>query len=119
VLSKAKDPDELVRQAVIEAIPLIGGDAGLAIGIDALELDTPRVRAAAARSLAQLGHKDSIAPLRKALADPDAWTRYFAVRGIGALRDVSSVARLKDLSETDPAQQVRMAASEVASELGI
>ena len=119
ILSKLKDSNELVRQAVIEQIPLITGNPGLPALIEALSRDTPRVRAAAARALAQLEHRDSIEPLRKALDDPDAWTRYFAVRGIGALRDLPSMERLKDISETDPAQQVRMAAREVASELGI
>jgi HEAT repeat protein len=118
ILSKAKDSDEMVRQAAIEQVPLIAGHSGLPILLESIEGDTPRVRAAAARALAQLQHQDSIGPLRKALDDPDAWTRYFAVRGIGALRDIASAERLRDLSETDPAQQVRMAAREVASELG-
>jgi HEAT repeat protein len=118
ILSRAKDADEMVRQAAIEQVALIAGHSGLPILLESLEGDTPRVRAAAARALAQLKHEDSIAPLRKALDDPDAWTRYFAVRGIGALRDLSSAERLRDISEKDPAQQVRMAAREVASELG-
>ena len=119
VIGLAKDSDETVRQASIEQIPAIVGHEGLNAIVAALETDTPRVKAAAARALAQLDHEDAIPPLRRALDDADAWTRYFAVRGLGALGDKPSADRFKDLSENDPAEQVRMAAKEVTNELGI
>jgi HEAT repeat protein len=119
IISKSKDEDELVRHAAIEQIPSMAGHAGLSAIVESLQTDTPRVRAAAARAVAQIEHPDAIEPLRKALNDADAWTRYFAVRGIGARRDIASADKLKEMIEADPAEQVRMAAREVSSELGI
>ena len=118
-ISKSKDGDERVRHAAIEQIPSVAGHSGLAAIVEALRKDTPRVRAAAARAVTLIEHADAVEPLREALSDPDSWTRYFAVRGIGARRDVASANRLKEMIDADPAEHVRMAAKEVSSELGI
>jgi HEAT repeat protein len=114
-----KDPDERVRQAALELLPDVAGDAALPELLDALRHGTPRVRAKAAQSLARVPGSDSIAALREALGDEDAWTRYFAVRGIGALKDAASADRLKAMAASDPAEQVRVAAGETMIELGV
>jgi len=119
IILKSKDENEFVRHAAIEQIPGVAGHSGLAAIVEALETDTPRVRAAAARAVAQIDHTDALEPLRNALNDSDAWTRYFAVRGIGARRDIASADKLKQMIDADLAEQVRMAAKEVSSELGI
>jgi PAS domain S-box-containing protein len=118
VLAKSNDANETVRYAAIEQIPVIAGHEGLSAIVSALDNDTPRVRAAAVRALSQIDHQDSIELLRKALNDQDPWTRYFAVRGIGAHRDTASLEKLNELTSTDPAEQVRVAATEVTGELG-
>jgi HEAT repeat protein len=113
------DPDERVRQAALELLPNLAGNAALPRLADALKNDTPRVRAKAAQSLARVPGSGSVAALREALGDADAWTRYFAVRGIGALRDVSAAEKLRGMAEADPAEQVRVAAKETLIELGV
>ena len=119
VANSCKDPDERVRLAAIELLPEAIGDAALPEVVDALRSGTPRVRAKAAQSLTRIAGSEAVAALREALSDPDAWTRYFAVRGIGELKDTASAETLKEMAESDPAEQVRVAARETLVELGV
>jgi HEAT repeat protein len=119
IASSCKDPDERVRQAAIELLPEVIGDAAVPEIVEALRSGTPRVRAKAAQSLTRIAGSEAIAALREALGDPDAWTRYFAVRGVGELKDAASVETLREMAESDAAEQVRVAARETLVELGV
>lgn len=119
IANRCKDPDERVRQAALELLPDVLGDAALPEIVEALRTGTPRVRAKAAQSLTRIAGGESVAALREALSDSDPWTRYFAVRGIGVLKDVDSAETLREMAESDPAEQVRVAARETLSELGV
>jgi HEAT repeat protein len=82
-----------------------------------LKEGSAREREAAAKALAQVKSDESLAALRAALGDADSWTRYFAVRALGTLEDTSSLETLNKIAETDAAEQVRVAAREVANQL--
>jgi HEAT repeat protein len=119
IANSCKDPDERVRQAAIELLPEVIGDDAVPEIVESLRYGTPRIRAKAAQSLTRIGGSKALAALREALGDPDAWTRYFAVRGVGELRDTASAETLHGIAESDPAEQVRVAARETLNELGV
>lgn len=120
------DPEERVRKAAIEQLPLIDDERAVSALIRILKEDSsPRVRGAAAQALGRVKSDETVvaaAALREALSDTDSWTRYFAVRSLGALQDTAAAAALTremliKIAETDSAEQVRVAAKEVLSEL--
>ena len=110
ILGALDDPDEDVRRAAIEQLPILTHSFARARLGRALAEETPRNRAAAARA-ARLADEASIEPLLvAALADPDAWVRYFAACSLGERRHRPAVVPLLKLAEADPAPQVRIAA---------
>lgn len=115
-----EDSDERVRRSAIEQLPFIKDERAVSILVDALRNDkVSRVRESAAKALALVKSDESVAALRESLNDVDAWTRYFAVRALGTLQDSASREVLSEMAEKDAAEQVRMAAGEVLSELKI
>jgi HEAT repeat protein len=110
--------DERIRRAALEQLPHIEDERALPTLIHALKNGSPRIRETAAKALAQVKSKESAAAtLREALRDADSWTRYFAVRALGSLRDSASRETLHEMAETDPAEHVRAAAAEVLNRL--
>ncbi len=121
LLTHVHDPHESVRQAVIESLPYFEKQEDRIIPIlaDALEQDTPRIRAAAARALAEIDHQSVITYLRRsALNDSDAWVRYFAARALGSHKATDAWKVLVQMAQYDEANQVRLAAIEALGQLG-
>jgi PAS domain S-box-containing protein len=117
ILELCEDADERVRRAALEQLPNIADARAVPVLIDVLKQGSPRERETAAKALAQVETDESAAALREALGDADAWTRYFAVRALGILRDTASLERLSEMAEKDAAEQVRAAAAEVSNDL--
>jgi HEAT repeat protein len=113
-----RDPDFRVRDGAVMALALIDSDAAesqlLALTSDA----NPRIRASAVRAL---GLRERSAPalaaLEGALADPDAWVRYYACQALGKLGAEHTTARLIALLD-DEHGQVQVAAIEALSHFG-
>jgi HEAT repeat protein len=82
-----------------------------------LERDTPAVRAAAATALARVDAAVAVPALSRALHDPDAWVRYFALRSLGAIGEASAFRGVLECLEHDRAGQVRLAAIEALGRL--
>jgi HEAT repeat protein len=113
ILAACDDPESTVRIAALEQLPRFNAEAAADRLKHALRDASPQVRAVAARVLGNIGGSRAAAVLRSALKDDDAWTRYFAVRSLGALKDFESLEQIRNLSENDAAEQVRVAAAEV------
>ncbi|HSB11266.1 MAG TPA: HEAT repeat domain-containing protein, partial [Blastocatellia bacterium] len=118
LLERCSDEDEGVRRAAIEHIPYLEDDRVISILADALKHGTPRVRASAAQAFAQVEAPRALTYLVAALADCDQWVRYFAARAIARHGHTESVTALAQLAETDPADQVRIAAIESLARIG-
>ena len=119
LVRSCSDADEGVRVAALEHLPFLEGEDDRAIRLlqHALERDSPRARAGAARALGDMGTKPH-ALLKRALADADPWVRYFAAVSLGRLGDPAAVTLLQPLAESDPARPVRVAAVEAIGLLG-
>jgi HEAT repeat protein len=118
VLARATDPDERVRSAVIEHLPLLDDARVVPMLETALAGGTPKVRAAAARALARIEPASAMPLLLGAMVDADQWVRYFAARSLGLLRDPAAAAALLSAAEADASQPVRVAALEAIGSLG-
>jgi HEAT repeat protein len=103
------DPNEAVRRAAIEQMPLQVGGRGTALLIEALRAETPRNRAAAAHALRSADGPGIADALLAATADPDPWVRYFAALSLSAHTDPRAAGVLSHLAEHDLAPQVRIA----------
>jgi HEAT repeat protein len=120
------DPEERVRRAAIEHLPYVEDERVFSTLVQAIAAKTPGVRQAAAHALGELENPLAIAYLLNAFHDEDPWVRYQAVRSIGryssvgwappTIRDVCEA--LKQLVQTDPANQVRAAAAEALGRVG-
>lgn len=113
------DPDESVRKAAVKRLPAIAGGQAEERLIFSLRHDTPAVRAAAAVSLGEVRSNASGNALIEALSDADSWTRYFAVRSLARFRDAFLRDQINRVANSDPAEHVRMAATDVLNELGM
>jgi len=107
VIGAASDRVESVRVAALEHLPFLDDDRASALLQDALEKDTPKARAAAARALARVEGDDAARSLLAATSDADHWVRYFAVRSLGDRSYGPAAARLGVLAESDPLPPVR------------
>jgi HEAT repeat protein len=77
------DRDPLVRHAALHAAEAVGVPAPLRAGvIDALTHPAWQVRKRAVLTLAAAGPETAVAPLRKALRDPDAEVRQAAIQSL-------------------------------------
>lgn len=120
LFDRCRDTDETVRAAALEHIAYLDDPRTVPILMAALAADTPRVRAAAAQSLAHAGGgAQTLDALRHAVGDPDQWVRYFAVTSLGRLADRASLPRLERIAADDPAPQVRIAAIGAIGDIGI
>jgi HEAT repeat protein len=117
LFERCRDADENVRRAAIEHIPFLDDDRILTILADALRSDTARVRASAAQALGQVEHPRTPALLLAALNDADPWVRYFVARSIGRHAYGESVDALTRVAERDPADHVRIAATDALARI--
>lgn len=114
--------DERLRDVAIQGLPFIDDPRSLEALLTATAHPSPSARAAAVRAL---GHLDAagehgprvIACLLRALADRDAWVRYYACQALGRLRAVSAVEAIVARMD-DEAGQVQVAAVEALARLG-
>ena len=116
LLARTRDPVESVRRVALEHLPFLDDERVTPMLVAALQDETPSARAAAARALARVD--DGAEPLRRALADADAWVRYYAARSLGSLRDAEGRDVLLRLAEDDPLPHVRIAAIEALATIG-
>lgn len=110
IIAALDDPNEDIRRAAIEQLPVLEDVDAAALLSDALRGETPRNRAAAAHALRLVDDPRVGLALQQALADGDAWVRYFAAL---SLRDAAGAApadTLASMAQHDPATHVRIAA---------
>jgi HEAT repeat protein len=107
-------PEEEVRRAAIEQLPVLDTASAIDRLVSALRTETPRNRAAAAHAARTADEPALDGPLLDALRDADAWVRYFAAKSLGQRgRSAEEAARLlAAVALTDRAPQVRIAAVE-------
>lgn len=104
--------DEKLRDAAISGLPLIECPEALAVLLNAANHDSARTRASAMRALGHTSGDSTVcARLRAALADSDAWVRYYACQALGRLHDDASTPLLAERLH-DAFGQVRVAAVE-------
>lgn len=119
LLISCQDANENVRQAAIESLPYVDSEARILTTLaTALQTDVPKVRAAAARALADMEGEPAVTYLCQALQDPEAWVRYFAVRSLSQHANAPCGHQLIQLAQYDEAEQVRIAAVETLGALG-
>jgi HEAT repeat protein len=104
------EKNDTVRCAAFEALGEAGDLRVLPHLMTALETTDAALRTAAMQALAGLDSPQVAPLLRNAASDSDSWVRYFAVRGLGARRDVEGIDLLLRIAEFDGATQVRVAA---------
>ncbi len=112
VFEACGDPEESVRRAALEHAPLFDERRALPLLNQAVRQDSPRARASAATALGRVASDDARSALHHALADRDAWVRYFASRALGQHGHPESLDPLANLALADPAPHVRLAALE-------
>jgi HEAT repeat protein len=111
------DPDERIREAALGGLPMIEDPRATRAMLSAASHTSPKTRAAAVRALGSTSSAGEIVEaLRGALADKDAWVRYYACQSLAKLRVREAadeiVARIGD-----EAGQVRVAAVEALAHL--
>jgi HEAT repeat protein len=112
-----REPDQRLRDAAAAGLAMVDEPRArpllreTALGADA------KLRAAAVRALGQAEPEQAtLEVLLGALADDDAWVRYYACQALGRLRVEHALDALRDRL-ADPAGQVRVAAVEALSHL--
>ncbi len=111
IVEALRDPEEDVRRAAIEQLPVLEHIDADDLLQRALTNETPRNRGAAAHALRLLDDPRAGVALKAALADTDPWVRYYAAMSLGDARFGSEAADdLAELSGRDPATHVRIAA---------
>ncbi|HRH43255.1 MAG TPA: HEAT repeat domain-containing protein [Pyrinomonadaceae bacterium] len=117
IVQSCEDKDERVQKAALEQLPNIVDDRKNFILAKLLKEGSPRLRAEVVQILSRIKNQQSLIGLREALDDADAWVRYFAVRALGKLNDLTISEKLFEMAKNDEAEQVRLAAYEVLGEL--
>jgi HEAT repeat protein len=117
-LRRCADEDESVRAAVYEHLPFFDDPRAIEILGAAIDIETPRVRAAAAQALGTTPATEALPLLLRTLHDPDSWVRYFSCRSVGRHRLAFALPRLETLATTDLAPHVRVAAIEAIGAIG-
>lgn len=118
LLDLSDDSEERVRCAAIEHLPFVEDERVLDVLARAIKRETPTVRAAAARALANLDAPQADSYLIEALADDDVWVRYFSARALGRRRSADSVATLEKVVEQEQFNHVRIAALDSLGQIG-
>ena len=117
LLEGCQSADEKLRDAAISGLPFIEAPRALAMLIETARHSSARTRTAAVRALGHTsGAPEVLSELRRALADSDAWVRYYACQALGRLHDDASTELFAALLG-DGAGQVRVAAVEALAKL--
>jgi HEAT repeat protein len=117
MVSAIGDPDERIREAALTGLPMLDDPSATQAILRASSHESPKTRAAAVRALGSTSAAPEIVRvLRHAMADEDAWVRYYACQALAKLRVHEAaddiVARIDD-----EAGQVRVAAVEALAHL--
>jgi HEAT repeat protein len=116
-IAATNDVDPRVRDVAISGLAFLEHPRAREVLLKAANDGSEKVRAAAMRGLGQSSaDADVVAALRRALADRDAWVRYYACQALGRLHVHDQANALAALLR-DPAGQVRVAAVEALSQL--
>jgi HEAT repeat protein len=116
-LEGMSDPDERLRDVAAVGLASMESDRALASLIAAASHTSPRTRSAAVRALGQIANAPlANACLRRALADEDAWVRYYACQSLSRLKDEQATDAIGALLK-DSAGHVRVAAIEALARL--
>jgi HEAT repeat protein len=118
LVEHCRDVDEQVRRAAVETLPFLDHTCSNILLIRALQTDVPAVRAAAAGALARCPADFATSHLVNALADKDAWVRYFAARSLAHHASPAALDVLAEIARFDPAVYVRVAAIEALGAIG-
>jgi HEAT repeat protein len=117
LLAAALDPDEASREAAVLGIAGWDDPRVLDRLLDAAADPSHRIRAAAMRAFGRREREPSaIAALRRGLADPDPWVRYYACQALGRLKERAAADAVAALVR-DEAGHVRLAAIEALAHL--
>lgn len=104
--------DERLREIALAGLPALEDPGARELLLRTSQHDSPRTRAAAIRALGHVGSAPGVEEaLVHALADADAWVRYYACQSLGRLRAPAAVPLLVERLE-DTAEQVKLAAVE-------
>jgi len=114
----SRDPNERVRCAAIEHLPFVEDERAFDVLANAMNEETPNVRAAAARALGNMDAPQVVAQLIAALSDEDVWVRYFSARALGRRRADESVDALEKVIEKEKFNHVRIAALDSLGQIG-
>ncbi|HEX6273835.1 MAG TPA: HEAT repeat domain-containing protein [Polyangiaceae bacterium] len=118
LLEASADPDERIGNTAMGGLALLEDPRATAALLEATRHPSAPTRAAACRALGVLGSSpEVVASLRRALADADAWVRYYACQSLGRLA-ASEAASDVEGRLADEAGQVRVAAVEATAKLG-
>lgn len=118
LLGCIRDPEISVCCAAVEQLPYLEDERAGRLLCETLGHSVAKVRAAAARGLADLEDAASLTALLTALDDPDPWVRYFAARSLGRRTSPEALEPLARLIVGDPAPHVRAAAIQALGNLG-
>lgn len=118
MLAAIGDADERIRDAAATGLALVDDARGIAALLEAARHPAAATRASACRALGNaVGGEQVFSALRAALADGDAWVRYYACQALGKLHVAGVTDDIAALLD-DPAGQVRVAAVEAIAKLG-
>jgi HEAT repeat protein len=111
-LEGMNDPDERLRDVAAVGLASMESDRAVASLIAAASHSSPRTRSAAVRALGQAANALQVNEcLRHALADEDAWVRYYACQSLSRLKDEQATDAIGALLK-DETGHVRVAAIE-------
>ncbi len=116
-LAGIEDSDERLRDVAAVGLASIDDERSIASLIMAAGHASSRTRAAAVRALGYTRRDSAVRDcVRHALADDDAWVRYYACQALSRLKDDASAQAIADIIE-DPAGHVRVAVIEALTHL--
>ncbi len=116
-LDAMHDPDDRVRDVAANGLAAIDDRRALDGLLEASNHASPRTRATAVRALGQAEAAAGIHErLLRALSDPDAWVRYYAVQALSRRGDRTAAESIAPLL-ADPAGHVRVAVVDALARL--
>jgi HEAT repeat protein len=117
LIAAASGSDDRLRDAALPGLAFIDDAGALEVLFSLSAQGNVRARSGAMRALGQTrAAPEVLQRLRKGLADPEAWVRYYACQSLGRLRDASATEAILSLT-SDPAGQVRVAAVDALAHL--
>lgn len=116
-LDGMNDPDERVRDVAAVGLASMEDERAIASLLAAASHPSSRTRSAAVRALGHIANAPQVnSRLRGALADEDAWVRYYACQSLSRLKDEEAIDAIGALLKDD-AGHVRVAAIEALARL--